>query len=288
LVIPVVIASELGGRLSGLVTVISAILALSFTLPPIGSPRVDVSDDFVALVVFAAVSLVVSLLVATRIAGYEAVAEQRRALLRSVSHDLRTPLSTIRAVSTDLRSYGDYDEESRNELLDVVIDEAERLDRLVANLLSMSRIEAGTSRPNLTAVDVAEVVDGCASRLRRMFDRWPLEVVVPPDLPPVRADYVQLEQVITNLLENVTRHTPAGTNVRVVAQDGGPRVEIVVEDDGPGMPHDRRSQLRDPQANTGIGLAICAAFVEQLAGTMRIDDRPGGGTRVTIWLPRQL
>jgi two-component system OmpR family sensor kinase len=94
--------------------------------------------------------------------------------------------------------------------------------------------------------------------------------------------------VLTNLLENVTRHTPVGTNVRVIARDVGPRVEIVVEDDGPGMPRARRSRLRDPEANTGIGLAICAAFIDQLDGTMRIDDRPGGGTRVTIWLPRQL
>jgi K+-sensing histidine kinase KdpD len=280
MVVPVVVASEIGGRRAGLLTVVAATLALNVTLPPIGKLHIHVRDDLIALVVFTAVSLVVCLLVSTRVENFEAVAEQRRALLRSVSHDLRTPLSTIRAVSTDLRSYADYDTTSRNELLDAVIDETERLDRLVANLLSMSRIEAGTNRIELASVDVAELVEASASRLRRLFARWPLEVDIPEELPAVRADYVHLDQVVTNLLENVTRHTPPGTRVRVSARPLDDGVQIVVADDGPGMSATRRQQ------NNGLGLAICAAFMAQLTGTMQIDDRPGGGTRVTLWLPR--
>jgi two-component system sensor histidine kinase KdpD len=286
LVVPVVLASAIGTRAAGLATVAAALLALILTLPPIGTARVRLSEDLVALFVFGGVALVINALVTNRIQSLQTVDDQRRALLRSVSHDLRTPLATVRAASTDLRDGTHYDAATRDELLDLVIDEAERLDRLVANLLSMSRIEAGALRPSMTSVDVAELVTASVARVRRRSMHWPMTASIEPHLA-VRGDFVQLGQVLDNLLDNAVRHTPPGTAVRVDAIERDHRVLIRVSDDGPGIPAVHR-QARRPGAGGagGFGLVICAAIVDQHAGTIRIDDEPGGGALVTVELPR--
>ena len=158
LVVPVIVAAVLGGRAPAFITAAAATLAFSLALPPFGSLRIRLGEDVVALVVFSAVAFVASALVTTKMDTLHDVDAQRRALLRSVSHDLRTPLSAIHAVATDLRSGTTYDDATRNELLDIMIDETDRLDRFVANLLSMSRIEAGTLRPDMQPVDIGELV----------------------------------------------------------------------------------------------------------------------------------
>jgi two-component system sensor histidine kinase KdpD len=287
LIIPVIAAAVIGGRASGFVVAAAATLAFGFALPPRGSPRVRLSEDVLALVVFSATSLFVSALVTTKVSALRYFDEQRRALLRSVSHDLRTPLSAIRAVATDLRSGAAYDERMRDELLDVLIDEAERLDRFVANLLSMSRIEAGAMRPRLTAVDVAELVEVCARRFDRMFRGWDVEIDVPEDLPMVRADPAQLEQVINNLFENVTRHTPSGTRVRVAARALDGQLEITVEDDGPGVPPEQIALLGMPPSDgdRSLGLAICRSIVELHTGTFHVDNHRPSGLCIAIDLP---
>ena len=150
-------------------------------LPPIGSPRVKLDDDIVVLCLFVVVAGAVGIVMATIVrrpeaagrgrCGWHPVApsstDQRRTLLRSVSHDLRTPLATIRAVATDL-DVGTTPDPTRDELLDLVVDEVERLDRLVDNLLSLSRIEAGAFLPDRQAVDLAELVEACVRALRRV------------------------------------------------------------------------------------------------------------------------
>jgi two-component system, OmpR family, sensor histidine kinase KdpD len=260
---------------------------LSFELEPVGTPKVRLSEDLLALVVFSAVAFVVSALVTTRLHGLERVDEQRRALLRSVSHDLRTPLAAIHAVATDLRSGTDYDEATRGLVLDVLVDETERLDRLVANLLSMSRIEAGTLRPQLADVDVAELAGASTRRLARLFDDWSLTVDVPPDLPFVRADPAQLEQVCNNLLENAVEHTPAGTHVCLSARVRGDFVELRVADDGPGLPPIVAERLRDGRldASQGLGLTICQAVVVLHGGTLELVAHEPG-TCIAVTIPR--
>ena len=173
LLLPVVAAGVVGGRLAaGAVTVEAvAVLATGF-LPPVFSPRVTLAEDIAALAVFVAVAVVLGSLVAhvvaadrhrialgeARAVALEQVDRQRRTLLSSVSHDLRTPLATIRAVATDLWSGAPHDESTRTELLGLVVDESERLDRIVANLLSLSRIEGGTFSPDRQPVDVTDLV----------------------------------------------------------------------------------------------------------------------------------
>jgi two-component system sensor histidine kinase KdpD len=193
---------------------------------------------------------------------------------------LRTPLATIKAATTDLYSRGETTSDAALELLDVVIDETERLDQLVANLLSMSRIEAGTLQPNFTSIDVGELVESSAHRVRRLFTKSTLHIDMPDYLQPVKGDYLQLEQVLVNLLENAVRHTPPGTAVRVSARATDDFIEIVVADNGPGI---HRSERRGT-ATSGLGLVICSTFANANGGTMRIDDEPGGGTRITIRL----
>jgi two-component system sensor histidine kinase KdpD len=207
-----------------------------------------------------------------------------------VSHDLRTPLAAIHAVATDLRSGIDYDTQTRDELLDIMIDESDRLDRFVGNLLSMSRIEAGTLRPDLQPVDVGEVVDRCVHRFERLA-RKPIDVDVAEDLPFVIADHVQLEQAIANLFDNAIRHAP-DASIHVRARATPTRVEVTVADDGPGLPARVRDHLDagalDPDAasvSAGFGLTIVLAIVRLHRGTVSFDDGIRG-TAVTIGLRR--
>jgi two-component system sensor histidine kinase KdpD len=330
LVVPVLLAALAGGRWPAVATsfVGAAAFSLAF-IPPFGSLRVNLPEDTVALLVFLVVAVVSGTLVAREadrrrvaeqradeinrlyvehrrlVAEREAFAEeaarvqvleeidrQRSMLLRSVSHDLRTPLASIRAVSTDLRDGFAYDEQLRNELLDLMSDEAARLDRIVANLLSLSRIEAGALLPERTSVDLGELIESCADRLARLFTDHVLFLELTPGAPFVMADHVQIDQVVTNLLENATRHTPPGTCVRVhvAASEDGRHVAVAVSDDGPGVSPVLRPSVfaafrSATTATTGVGLAICKAIVEAHGGTISLRDSPDGGAEFCFTLP---
>jgi two-component system sensor histidine kinase KdpD len=227
----------------------------------------------------------------TRLAVMEQVDQQRAALLRTVSHDLRTPLATIRAVSSDLLAEGVYDEATRAELLGLVSDEAERLDRLVSNLLSMSRIEAGAFSPERQAVVLAELVAACVQRLGRMLGDRRVEAEVPADLPLIDGDYTQLDLVLTNLLENAVRHSPPRSIIRVGARPRDDRVEVWVENRGEGVLPTERSRIFEAfhrshgSRSSGVGLAISKAVVEAHGGTIAVTDAAGGGARFTFTMP---
>jgi len=329
LVVPVVLAGILGGRSAAIATAGCAGVAFSLGfIPPVGTLRVAVSEDAVALGVFTIVAVSVGSLVALeadrrraaeqradeieemharfralvaererlqeeaeRVAVLERVDEQRSALLRSVSHDLRTPLASVLAVVTDLRAGADHSAEIREELLDMVCDEVQRLDRIVGNLLSLSRIEAGALRPDRQAVALDEMLTDLVKRLTRVLGDVTVELHVPPDLPLVDVDYVQMDQVLTNLLENAARHSPTGGVVDVSAAEIGGVVEVRVTDQGSGIPADLRGQIFEPfrtangSTSTGVGLAICRAVVEAHGGLITASAGPGGGARMTFTMP---
>jgi K+-sensing histidine kinase KdpD len=331
LVLPVVVAAIVGGRIAALVTAIAAAAALNLVfISPRGTFKINSVDDTVAFVVFVVVALVIGTLVAweaqrRRAAErrtdevqrlyrqYEAVVaererlaaeanralmlsrvdEQRRALLRSVSHDLRTPLAAIRAATSDMRAGVVYDDATRNDLLDIVGDEAERLDRLVANLLSLSRIEAGALEPDCQAVALDELIADRTRRLGRLFGTVRLQASVDAALPLVNADYSQVDQVVTNLLENAVRHTADGGVVEICATATADAVEVSVHDGGPGVDPDRVDELFEPfrrgpiGGSSGIGLAICRAIVEAHGGQIRATNAVGGGAVFSFTLPRQ-
>ena len=217
--------------------------------------------------------------------------DQRSALLRSVSHDLRTPLSSIRAVATDLRDGVTYDDETRGELLTMVCDEIDRLDRLVDNLLSLSRIEADAFHPDRQAVDLEELIADRLRRLAPIFKELHVRTRLPGDLPLVEADYAHIDRVLTNLLANAARHAPPGSDVWVIAQTEGGVVRVEVSDRGMGVADGTEDAIFEPfqrgegGGSSGIGLAICKAIITAHGGTIGVERTFGGGATFTFTLP---
>jgi K+-sensing histidine kinase KdpD len=328
-VVAVVAAALVGGRAAAAIVGLLAALAYNLGfLEPYWNLKVDAAEDWVALAVFTVVAVVVGTVVARerdrrddadrrraeverlsaalqaeiderarlaaeaeRVPELEALNEVRSALLRSVSHDLRTPLATIRAVATDLRDGTEFDDTTRTELLDTVCDEAERLDRLVANLLSLTRIEAGAFRPERQAVDLAELVRDRLQRLDRLLRRVKVQVEIPADLPLLDADYTQLDLVLTNLLENAARYAPDRTYLRISAERAGDDVRVRVIDCGIGVAPFERERIFEPfrrgegSSSSGIGLAICREIVTAHGGTIAVEPTPGGGATFVVGLP---
>jgi two-component system sensor histidine kinase KdpD len=215
----------------------------------------------------------------------------RTALLAAVSHDLRTPLTGVKAAVSSLRQTDvDLSEEDRAELLAGIEDSADRLNRLVSNLLDMSRVQAEAVRPLLRDVRVDEVVP--AALIGVPPDS--VTVTLPEDLPTVRVDTGLIERAIANIVENAVRHNPAGTPVLLTASVLRDRVEIRVVDRGPGVPDPEKARIFEPfqrlgDASTGtgvgLGLAVARGFAEAVGGSLDAEDTPGGGLTLVLTLP---
>jgi two-component system, OmpR family, sensor histidine kinase KdpD len=210
-------------------------------------------------------------------------------LLRSVSHDLRSPITAIKAAAEGL-AIGGLSDEGQAELLSVVSGESARLDRLVANLLDLSRLQSGGAQPHSDWISVEESVHAALSTVAEPAGG--LDVSIDPDIPLIRADAAQLERALANVAENASRHAGSGP-VSVRVRSTGPRVLIRVSDSGPGIPQDELERIFEPfhrvcgdaGAGSGLGLAITRGFVEANGGRVRADSRPGHGTTFTIDLP---
>src|SRR5205807_9620085 len=163
--------------------------------------------------------------------------------------------------------------------------------RIVANLLSLSRIEAGALRPERQAVAVEELVADRVRRLGSLFTQVRVQIDIPPDLPLVDGDYTQLDQVVTNLLENAARYAPPASLVRVTASQRDDTVEVRVADEGIGVPDWERRRIFEPfrkgegSRSSGVGLAICKAIVEAHGGTIDVERTVGGGATFVVCLP---
>ena len=218
----------------------------------------------------------------------------RTALLNSVSHDLRTPLASIKASASSLLDREvRWSDAERDEFLTTINTEVDRLTRLVHNLLDMSRIEAGALDPRLVESSLAEVV-GPVVRRARAASRQRVDVDVPDELAPVLVDPVRLDQVLTNLLDNARGYAP-GSPVQVAARQDGDRIELRVVDHGPGIPVPERERVFDQfyrlkgggkrPEGTGMGLAICRGIVQAHGGALRVETTPGGGATFVLSLP---
>ncbi|WP_116996793.1 sensor histidine kinase [Desertimonas flava] len=290
LLVPIAVSSARGGY--GVATIVAIYAAVGYALwflPPIGHVRIGPTRDVATLLTFLAVGLLVGLLSGRRPAGADpAVLDERRAsLLRTVSHDLRSPLHTIQTVTTELLSTGDLDEQTLVSLRDVA-DEATRLDRIVANLLSAGRIQAGALLPSRSPEYLPALVRTTAARFQRAHVH-PVDLDV-PDVPDVLVDPVQIDQVLYNLLDNATRHSPAGVPVTVRARLAGDRVEVTVTDRGPGFDTELLQQgprLYGSGAASGIGLGliVCDGIVAAHGGSLRLRNGRDGGARATFDLP---
>jgi two-component system sensor histidine kinase KdpD len=212
--------------------------------------------------------------------------ELKTALLRSISHDLRTPLTSMIASGAALDS-ATLSAEERSELSEAVVAGGERLSRLVENLLDMSRLEAGKAEPHREPVDLAEVLDAAREATTRPEV---VQLAVDRDLPMVEADAAQLERAFANLLENAVRHGGARP-VLVKSVLFGGRITVRVVDQGPGIPQGERQRIFEPfqhgEANggTGLGLAIAKGFVEANGGEITVDSVPGQGSSFVVSLP---
>ncbi|MGW1915638.1 ATP-binding protein [Streptomyces sp. NPDC002076] len=213
----------------------------------------------------------------------------RTALLRAVGHDLRTPLAAGWAAVTSLRSRDvSFSEEDRDELLATADESMAKLNRLVENLLDLSRLEAGALTLNLRATSLEEVLPPA------LADVPGVEVADVEDIPAVLADPPLLERVIANLVGNAARHTPPGMKVLVTASALAGRVELRVVDRGPGLPADGRDRLFEPfqrlgdtdnTTGLGLGLALARGLTEAMNGTLSPEDTPGGGLTMVVSLP---
>ena len=232
-----------------------------------------------------------------RLAGTAADAEAARraevaktAILHAISHDLRSPLTAIATAASALRS-GELSDLDRSDLLGVVEGETSRLDRLVSDLLALSRIEAGAVNPRPDWCDLHDTVASAAEQVRARHGEQPIELDLPADLPLVRADPVQMERVFANLIENAVKFSPPDAPVRVRGI-ASPRVMVRVTDAGRGIPAAERSQVFDPfyrgrdgSPGSGLGLAICRGFVEANGGRIQVQTREGEGTTFVVSFP---
>lgn len=218
--------------------------------------------------------------------------EMRSSLLAAVSHDLRTPLAAITGAATSLRDVAELGEGVQAELIETICDGAERLERLVTNLLSMTRLESRQVALRREWVPLDEIVGSALTSLEKAFARRELSVALAPDLPLLHVDAVLIEQLLVNLLENAVRHAPAGP-IELAARRVAGEAAITVADRGPGLPAEVLARpfekfVRGPGARgpgVGLGLAICHGIVTAHAGSIAAEARAGGGTTFRIRLP---
>ena len=221
----------------------------------------------------------------------------RSALLTSISHDLKTPLAAVLGAASALRDLaGSLDNASKSELLATIIDESERLNRFIANLLDMTKLESGAIVPNAAPHAVGEIVDGALRRAGKILARHRVEVDLRPGLPMIAVDAVLFEQALFNLLDNAAKYAPAGTTVTIRGWRDEAGVRLQVLDEGDGIPEGDLERIFDKfyraqkgdqvRAGTGLGLAISRGFVEALRGKITAANRADRtGASFTITLP---
>jgi len=320
-----VISVVWGLRMGLLASVASAVAFNFFHLPPLHRLTIAHEENWVALAAFAIAAIVSSTVAGLARAG-AVEAERRRAeadralaelaaltrerdrmqaeaveaealrcsdelktaLLRSISHDLRTPLTSIIASGSALGS-PTLTAEERAELAAAIVGEGARLSGLVENLLDMSRLEAGKAEPHRERVDLAEVLEAAREGIER---RDSIRLAVDAELPLVDADATQLERSFANLLENAVRYGD-GRPVAVKSRLVGNRVVVRVVDQGRGIPESEWERIFEPfqsggdaNAGSGLGLAIAKGFVEANGGEIAVESLPGQGTSFVVSFPR--
>jgi two-component system sensor histidine kinase KdpD len=304
--------------------VLSALVFNFFYLPPLRTFTINAQHDIVALVIFIIVAIASGTL--AELARARAAESERRreeadgaleeaaalaaerdrmreeaieaealrrsdelktSLLRAVSHDLRTPLTAIIAAGAALDSPSVTAAE-RHELSDAVVDEGQRLSRLVENLLDVSRLESGKAEPHREAVELVDLLDAARESIGPYGEH--VQLALDDDLPALRADPTQLERAFANLLENAVVHGE-GQPVLVRSRLVGPRLVVRVVDRGPGIPENLRERIFEPfyrapgaasGSGSGLGLAIARGFIEANGGEVEVESLPGQGTSFVV------
>jgi two-component system sensor histidine kinase KdpD len=226
----------------------------------------------------------------------EEVDRWRRALMGAVSHDLRTPLASIKTSVSSLRTPGvELGPEDRAELLELIELQSDRLARLVTNLLDMTRIEAGALELRPAVIPIDELVDEALGTLGGIVPAARVSLEAPADLPMLHIDHVLVSQVLANVLENAERHSPPGSMIHVAARpapgSSPAMLEVSVQDEGPGIAENDRERVFEMFSQNGgggragLGLTIAKAFVEAHGGRIWIDPDEPGGARIVFTVP---
>ena len=321
------ISTVWGFRLGVLTALLSAAAFNWFHLPPVGALDISADHDLVALAVFAIVAAASGAL--AELARARAAESERRreeadraleeaaalarerdqmqaeaieaaalrrsdelktSLLRSVSHDLRTPLTSIIAAGAALDSPSVTLEE-RHELSEAVVEQGQRLSRLVENLLDVSRLQTGHAEPRREPVDLPGLLEAARESIGGRGEA--VKLALEADLPPVRADPSQLERAFANLLDNAVLHG-GGQPVLVRSRVVGPRIVVRVVDRGPGIPVTERERIFEPfyraggakaGSGSGLGLAIARGFVEANDGEIEVESLEGQGSSFVVSFP---
>jgi two-component system sensor histidine kinase KdpD len=232
---------------------------------------------------------------AARAEVLERTDELKSALLHAVSHDLRTPLASIKATATSLLDPAiHWDSATQQQFIGAIDAECDRLTELVNNLLEMSRIEGGALQIKRDWYAIGEVIETVCERLAPRLADHPVTVDVPPDLPLIPMDFMKIDQVLTNLLENAIKYTPPHTPIRIRAVAWAGMLAVTVADAGPGVTPQHLAHLFDKfyrasgaggPPGSGLGLSIVKGMVEAHGGTISAQSSPGQGLTITFTLP---
>lgn len=301
----VLVVAAASRLLIAVVTSVVAMLALNFFfLPPVGTFTIADPQNWVALFAFFTLAGVMTIalqrahLLEARRAGELARQSERlkTALLASLAHDLRTPLTAIRVAASNLKA-PEFSPDERLEQSDLILAEVERLTRLFHNLLEMARIDAGAVAEEARWVHPSEIIAAARDQVEHTLGAHPVEIAIDPDLP-VRLDPRLTAAALAHLLENAAQYSPSGAAVRVEARTDDGELVIRVRDRGPGIAADdlphlferfyRGSASRTRKAGTGMGLWIVRGLLAVARGRVWADNCSDGGAQFTIAVPAQL
>lgn len=342
LLLVLLIATRWGIRPAVLMSVLGVFYFNYFFLPPLGTFTIVDPDNWVALFAFLVTALVVGQLSArakqraeeaeagrreierlyresqevfaraSEAAGLRRSEQLKTALLDAVTHDLRTPLTAIKASATtlleELRAASDMDgdgafklsPEDRREMLEVIDEETDRLNGFIGSMVELARLEAGAFVLPRRWGDVEEIVTAALQRAERVTQGHRIEVKLPPELPLVRADERALAEVVYTLVDNACKYSPAGSRIRIsgTVLTDAEQIQLTVEDEGPGIPAELRERVFDRffrvttearqlgARGLGMGLAIARSIIEAHGGRIWIENGTGGrGTRVRFTVP---
>jgi len=285
--------------------ILSALAFNYFFIPPIGSFMIGNPRDVPFYLLFCLLTAI-NILLTFRVRKIEKRERERaeqdhllklyQTLLNSLSHELRTPVSSIIGALDTLRENREtLSEEDRAELLSVIERAGWRLDREVENLLNMSRLESGMLKLHYDWCDPAEVIFRAVRKLPREDSRSVSFTPPEQDLPLLRMDAGILEQVVYNLLHNAMQHTPENTSVTVTAEYGPGNLSVTVSDNGPGFPEAEIPRVFDKfyrihaskPGGSGLGLSIVKGFTEAMQGKVVLENNAGGGARITVNIPAE-
>ena len=335
LLLVVLLSSTLFGSRAGLAASLAGVLSFNFFfLPPFYTLNISGPDNWVAFGAF-----LITALLAGQLSGYarrraeESEARQKKieslydelkgafeqaseaealrrseklksALLDAVTHDLRTPLTSIKASVTTLLSEPestDLDDESRHEFLEIINEETDRLNAFIEGMVGIAKVEAGADTHHESPSSVDEIIGNAVERARGQLARHEFELVIAPDLPQLVVDAASLSQVVFTLLDNAAKYSPAGSRIRLSAYlTSAAKVRIVVEDQGGGIPKVDREKVfekfvrledvkaRSSDSGLGLGLTIARGIIESQHGRIWIEDGSNNFvTRVVCEIPTQ-